>query len=184
MNIKQCCIIFVGTLGMVSNAFAGDPRDVVPDLQKWASHPLVVNAVKEQNNKKVKLKDIKQIDKEWREKKGDLPLKDQLMTNAAAKELAGREKEKPYFVESILTDNRGANVAITAVTSDYWQGDEVKFSKSFNKGKGGSYVGRIKRDKSTGERLSQVSVSVMDGNVAIGTLTVGVRVDKIGTGTK
>lgn len=100
-------------------------------------------------------------------------------SNAAAKVLAKIQQAKPYLVEFILTDNQGANVAITGMTSDYWQGDEPKFSNAFANGKGEIYIARPQKDKSTGEVISQVSVPVMSNGKAIGTLTVGVRSEKL-----
>ena len=65
------------------------------------------------------------------------------------------------------------------MTSDYWQGDEPKFTNAFTNGKGNTYIARPQKDKSTGEIISQVSVPVMSDSKAIGTLTVGVRPDKL-----
>jgi hypothetical protein len=101
------------------------------------------------------------------------------MDSATSKMLLAAEKAKPYFTETILTDNQGANVAISSMTSDYWQGDEPKFVKAYAEGKGADYVARAKKDESSGAVVSQVSVPVMDGGKAIGTLTIGVNVQAI-----
>jgi hypothetical protein len=98
-----------------------------------------------------------------------------MLVTPLSTELKTVEKSKPYFIETILTDNQGANVAITDLTSDYWQGDEPKFVKAFADGNGADYIARPKKDDSTGQVISQVSVPVMDGGVAIGTLTMGVN---------
>ena len=66
------------------------------------------------------------------------------------------------------------------MTSDYWQGDEAKWENSFNGGKGGVDVGKIKFDKSANTQLQQVSLPIIDesGNV-IGAITYGLAIDKI-----
>ncbi len=38
------------------------------------------------------------------------------------------------MTEVFVMDARGLNVAASDVTSDYWQGDEEKFSETFPKG--------------------------------------------------
>ena len=76
-------------------------------------------------------------------------------------------------------DNQGANVAMTDKTSDYWQGDEAKFQKAFNGGAGAVFIDAVKFDESAQAYLVQVSVPVMDGDQAIGAITMGIDVDKV-----
>ncbi|MGB9129197.1 MAG: hypothetical protein WCB97_06080 [Thiobacillus sp.] len=154
-------------------------KDVVQEIVQAAANSAVVQAVKEQNAKGVGLAKIQEQDKEWMGAKEPNAFMKSLTANSAAKALASAEKSKPYLVEFILTDNQGANVAITGMTSDYWQGDEPKFTNAFADGKGETYIARPQKDKSSGEVISQVSVPVMADGKAIGTLTVGVRVDKL-----
>jgi hypothetical protein len=86
---------------------------------------------------------------------------------------------KPYFDEIFVMDNQGANVAMTDKTSDYWQGDEAKFIKSFNGGHGAIFVDQVKFDDSSQAYLAQVSVPVWDGDKVIGAITFGIDVDKV-----
>jgi hypothetical protein len=162
-------------------ALAKEVKDVVPEVVHAAADPVIVKAVKEQNAQGLTLAKIQEIDKAWMDTtdahKEVTAFMKSYASNAAAKELA--KLEKPYMVEFILTDNQGANVAITGMTSDYWQGDEPKFSNAFANGKGEIYIARPQKDKSTGEVISQVSVPVMSDGKAIGTLTVGVRPEKL-----
>jgi hypothetical protein len=162
-------------------ALAREVKDVVPEVVKAAADPVIVKAVKEQNAQGLTLAKIQETDKIWMattdaHEKPTAFMKS-IASNVAAKRLG--KLEKPYMVEFILTDNQGANVAITGMTSDYWQGDEPKFSNAFANGKGEVYIARPQKDKSTGEVISQVSVPVMSDGKAIGTLTVGVRPDKL-----
>jgi sensor histidine kinase regulating citrate/malate metabolism len=74
-------------------------------------------------------------------------------------------------------DNQGANVCMTNRTSDYWQGDEAKWQKSFEGGKGAIFIDERKYDSSAKAVIVQISVPVMDGDKAIGAITVGIKVD-------
>ena len=165
--------LFAGT------SFAGEVKDIVPEILQTAANPAIVQAVKEQNAKAIALTKIQEMDKAWSSAKTPDGFMKSLTSNPAAKALAAVEKSKPYLVEFILTDNQGANVAITSMTSDYWQGDEPKFTNAFNDGQGKTYIARPQSDKSSGEVISQVSVPVMSNGKAIGTLTVGVRIEKL-----
>jgi hypothetical protein len=160
-------------------ALAREVKDVIPDVIEAASNPVIVKAVKEQNAKDIPLTKIQEIDKSWLDTTNTHKEPSEFMksfaSNTAAKVLTKIEFRKPYFVEFILTDNQGANVALTGMTSDYWQGDEPKFTNAFANGKGNTYIARPQKDRSTGEVISQVSVPVMSDGKAIGTLTVGVR---------
>jgi len=170
--------ILAGSL-LLGPAHARVVKDVVPEVVQAAANPEIVKAVKEQNDKGVSLDRIKELDKAWIGAKEPTAFMKSIASNAAAKVLAKIEKSRPYLVEFILTDDQGANVAITGMTSDYWQGDEPKFTNAFANGKGNVYIARPQMDKSTRETISQVSVPVMSDGKAIGTLTVGVRIDKL-----
>ena len=164
---------------LVGPTYAKEVKDVVPEVVQAATNAVVIKAVKEQNAKGIALAKIQELDKVWMAATSPDAFMKAHASNAAALELAKIEKAKPYFVEFILTDDQGANVAVTGMTSDYWQGDEPKFTNAFANGKGEVYIARPQKDKSTGEVISQVSVPVMSDGKAIGTLTVGVRADKL-----
>jgi len=68
---------------------------------------------------------------------------------------------------------------MTGKTSDYWQGDEAKFKKSFASGAGGIFIDEVEFDDSTQAYLVQASVPVKDGGKVIGAITFGIDVDKI-----
>jgi hypothetical protein len=76
-------------------------------------------------------------------------------------------------------DNKGLNVAQSDVTSDYWQGDEAKWKKSFLAGPDGLFIDEVEFDESTQTYQAQVSVSIADpdSGEAIGAITVGVNVE-------
>jgi hypothetical protein len=172
---------------LASSLFAGaalarEVKDVIPDVLEAASNPVIIKAVKEQNAKDIPLTRILQINKSWidttNSNKEPTEFMKSFVANAAAKALTKIEFRKPYLGEFILTDNQGANVALTGITSGYWQGDEPKFTDAYANGKGNIYIARPQKDKSTGETISQVSVPVMSDGKAIGTLTVGVRLGR------
>lgn len=182
--IKIIALLMFGFLTAITGSLYAEVapqavRDLAPSLKSWGMNTVLINAVKEQNSRSTSLDAIKKIDKEWMGSTGVTPFMKPLMENAAARELKKLEQSKPYFTEVFLMDNQGANVAMTNKTSDYWQGDEAKFTKSFNGGQGGIDIGKVKFDKSTQAYLVQVSVPVMEDGKAIGAITIGVNVDEL-----
>lgn len=154
-------------------------KNLAPKLAEWGNNPVLVAAVKEQNAKGMSLDSIKDMDKAWMDTTGINDTMRDMMNNPAAKELAKLESSAPYLTELFLMDNQGANVAMTNKTSDFWQGDEAKFTDSFANGSGAVHIGKVKFDKSAQAYLVQISVPVMDGGQAIGALTVGVNLDEL-----
>jgi len=60
---------------------------------------------------------------------------------------------------------------MTNKTSDYWQGDEVKWQESFKGGAGAVHIGEIEFNGSAQDYLVQISVPVVEGDKAIGAKT-------------
>jgi len=59
--------------------------------------------------------------------------------------------------EIIVFDRSGALVAASGVTSDYYQGDEMKFTQTFSKNQN-QFFDRLRFDESTGKFLVQITV--------------------------
>jgi hypothetical protein len=86
----------------------------------------------------------------------------------------------PAVLEAFVMDDQGGVVGENNLTSDYWQGDEEKWTGSFNKGKGGVDAGKEKFDKSANATIQQVSLPIIDkGGKVIGAVTWGVAVSKL-----
>jgi len=153
--------------------------DLAPSLKELGNDAILVAAVKAQNAKGMSLDSIKKADKEWMGATSVTPFMKSLMENDAASTLKKFESSKPYFEEIFLMDSQGANVAMTNKTSDYWQGDEAKFTDSYKGGAGAVHIGKVKFDKSVQAYLVQVSVPVMDAGKAIGAITIGINVDEL-----
>ena len=177
-------VTFLVVLG-TSMVYGGEaaPQKVVDlangALAAYGQDPVIVEAVKAENAKGKTLDQIKEMDEKWKETAGVADYMQALMDNEAGKYLREIMDGQPYFAEIFVMDNQGANVAMTDKTSDYWQGDEAKFQKSFNNGAGAVFVDEVEFDDSTQTYLVQVSVPVLDGGKAIGAITFGIDVDKV-----
>lgn len=92
------------------------------DLQTLLSRPL----------RNRSLSDILNLDNQWQAHAPTLasPLARDILALPPSRELARWQKDQSGLVtEVFLTDRLGANVAQSQLTTDYWQGDELKFQR-------------------------------------------------------
>lgn len=148
-------------------------------LANLGTDPIIVKAVNDENAKKKTLTQIMDMDKKWKAHAGIADYMKTLMDSECGKHLRNIQKSAPYYAEIFVMDNQGANVAMTDKTSDYWQGDEAKFKKSFAGGAGSIFIDDVEFDDSSQAYLVQVSVPVKDKGKVIGAITFGIDVDKI-----
>ncbi len=153
-------------------------------IKEWSSKPAVISAVKASNKAHVNLKlsEIFSLDSQWRKEKkqgsGDLIQK--MIGNDLSQYLKKVKLESSgLFSEIFVMDNKGLIVGESDVTSDYWQGDEAKFMKTFPVGANGMMIDNIRYDVSARTFQSQVSLTVndTDNKQPIGVITVGVDVE-------
>jgi hypothetical protein len=164
----------------VSQSFSATPADAqakskaaVEKIKKMAADPAVVAAVKAQNAKKVPLATIKKLDAEWIA--GDTKVSSEISSRPCSVELQKLLQANPELTEAFAMDDQGANVCMSDRTSDYWQGDEAKWQKSFADGKGAVFSDERKFDSSAKAVVVQVSVPVTENGKTIGVLTVGLK---------
>ena len=149
----------------------------VQTLRVFANSPIIVEAVRKQNGENLSMSVIKQRDQEWSSTKELTPFKLSLQQSKAGEFLKNRMATNPAFNEGFLTDNQGANVAAYPATGDYWQGDEEKWTASFNGGNGRVFIGKLEKDESTGTIATQVSAPVLDRGKTIGVLVMGIKIN-------
>lgn len=183
--------IYAG-LALAATAWAAGPHEVPirefakSTVQDWISNPAVIKAIKNQNARHADLSqaDIVAMDKKWRAETASVkrPMIDRVLSNELSRFLAKVRKDQHGIVtEVFIMDNRGLNVGQSDVTSDYWQGDETKWKKTYLVGPDAMIIDEVELDESTQTFQSQLSMSITDeatGKV-IGAITVGIDVEAI-----
>ncbi|MEM9639856.1 MAG: type IV pili methyl-accepting chemotaxis transducer N-terminal domain-containing protein [Pseudomonadota bacterium] len=156
------------------------------ELITWVQDPALVEAVKAQNAAHANLgqDEVDALDVQWRAEAGGDggPLVADLMSRAVSLTLRDKQVATAGFINEIFVmDNLGLNVAQSAVTSDYWQGDEAKWQETFGNGSGAVHISDVEFDDSTGVFQSQVSLPVKDLETGdlIGAITFGVNVQSL-----
>jgi hypothetical protein len=100
--------------------------------------------------------------------------------NATSKWLQAQLEKAPNgaVTEIFVMDGWGWNVGQTGGTSDFYQGDEGKWQKTFA-GASENGVEVLPIVEEDGMKISQVSLPIKDGDKNIGAVTIGVNVDKL-----
>ena len=156
---------------------------VAAKVAPWLSDAVVIGAIKDQNGKTASYSDadIQKLDKQWRAEvdAASKPLIDSVLKDPLSAFLAKKkEAAGGVITEVFVTDAKGLNVGQSDVTSDYWQGDEAKWQKTFLVGPDAIFVDKVEKDESTQALQSQVSVTIKDDTgKAIGAITLGINVD-------
>ena len=176
----------IGAGSASANEFEPQIREMISSqLKSWVSDPVIIAAIKAQNDKHASLDAgaIDTLDKQWRAEAkagGSGPLIDATLANDLSKFLKTKKEESGgLFSEVFVMDNKGLNVGQSDVTSDYMQGDEAKWQKTYGAGSDSVFIDEVEFDDSTEAFLSQVSLTIADGGTAIGAITIGVNVEKL-----
>jgi hypothetical protein len=146
-------------------------------LVKIGQDATLVSLVEAQNAKRVSLAKIQEIDKQWIAEKGINAFMSGLLGNSASTRLLSLTGQYGFILEAFVMDNQGALVGLTNKTSDYWQGDEAKFTDSYKGGTGAVHYGEPEFDESANATIVQISVPVSKGGKAIGAITFGVSIE-------
>lgn len=190
-GLSAAAVAIIASLSMSGNAMANEYESQLrgifqEQLQSWLSSPLLIDAINKQNNDHAGLTDadIDSMDKQWRSqaKNGGGPLIDRVVQREASAYLSGKKKESGDLVtEVFIMDNKGLNVAVSDITSDYMQGDEAKWKKTYPQGAGQIFVDEVEFDDSSETFQSQVSATVVDpaSGRAIGAVTFGINIDAL-----
>ncbi|PCI05613.1 MAG: hypothetical protein COB78_03180 [Hyphomicrobiales bacterium] len=157
----------------------------IGQIYKIAQNDLLIDAVIEHNKKSKSYKQaqIDSMDRQWREEigAGDQPLIESLLSTDVSRYLKKVQSEsRGLFTEIFIMDKRGINVAQSAITSDYWQGDEEHWIKSYKAGTNSIAIGHMHVDESTQILQSHISIPIVDNwGKPIGAITFGVDVQML-----
>lgn len=134
----------------------------------------VLQAVLAKNAERETDEQIRTRDRLWMSNPAD-PLRRALTESRCAQRLRELVKDDPLVAEVILMDEHGANVCVSKATSDYWQGDEAKWEKTFREGLD-PFVDAPAFDASSGVFAVQLSVPVRKEAARVGALTLTLKI--------
>jgi hypothetical protein len=144
-------------------------------VRKVISDPELVRAIVAKNKVSESQAEVKRKDDEW-QGNPELPARKETASNECAQRLRAVVQDDAQIAEAYLMDNRGALVCSTTDVSDYWQGDEPNFQRTFGQGQF-LYVGDPAADPAgNGAWMVPISMVVLDGPTKVGAATLTLRV--------
>lgn len=151
------------------------------EVRGWAQDTTLIDAIRAQNavTGSYSQDEIDALDLTWRDTVGspNTPLIANVLEGTAADFLRTQvDGSYGMITEVFIMDARGLNVAASAPTSDYWQGDEAKFQQTYLVGPDAEHFSDIEFDDSTQSYQAQLSFTIVDSDTGqpIGAITVGV----------
>ena len=160
-------------------------KEVVDGIRKWLMVPVVRLSILGQNRKGKSFDQAKidALDAQWRaERKSD----DQpLITAVLSSPLSGyltriQAQSLGLYSEIFVVDFHGLNVGQSSITSDFWQGDEAKFQKTYDVGADAVFIDDAELEKDSATWRAQVNLTVSDQSGAkIGAATVEINLTEL-----
>jgi len=91
-----------------------------------------------------------------------------------------QKNQESLVTEVMLTNSIGTLVAMSGLSSDFWQGDEAKFERHIRKDPSNLYISRVYYDESTSRFQVIVSKPVIAAGhwLPLGVLVIGLDVEK------
>ncbi len=177
-------LVFAASFAQAVDAPPAMKAFVESDVMTWAHSAEVVDAIRAQNEAHAGIEqdDVLARDTQWRSEvgAGSQPLIQSVMTTPLSAFLSEQVAASSGRInELFVMDANGLNVGSSGITSDYWQGDEAKFQKTYEVGPDAIFVDAIEFDESSQSYLGQVSISITDpdSGEVIGAMTIGLNAE-------
>lgn len=187
-------LAFSPALVLSQVAFAQTPPDpatlitpaVIEQVNQWLANPIVALSINTQNDLRGSLSqpDIDALDKQWRNEResDDKPLISATLSAPLSVYLLRIQAGSlGLYPEIFVMDANGLNVGQSAITGDYWQGDEDKFQKTFPKGPGSVFIDAPEWDENFKVWRAQLNLTLSDPETGkpIGAATVEFNLDEL-----
>ena len=159
--------------------------EVISEIRVWSNVPVVMEAIRSRNAHAGSLDqaEIDSLDKKWRAetKENDQPLITSVLANPLSSYLSRvQARSVGLLTEVFVMDRNGLNVGQSSITSDYWQGDEAKFQKTFDVGPGAIFVDEPELNEDTMTWRAQINLTIDDADgKPIGAITVEVNLTEL-----
>jgi hypothetical protein len=180
--MRQSRVVMLAALfcAVASFTSAADPPQAVRNLanttlQEWAQDPLVVESVREENRQNKTVDQIQILDEGWRMTEGTPDFMRGWIDSDLGNKLKEFKGTQMYYTVLWVTDDNGANVAMTDKVPAYWHGEDPCFKTAYGNGSGEVYVGEVETD-SLGRSVATVCVPVVGHGITIGVLHAGIDV--------
>lgn len=160
--------------------------EFVEGLRQQLQQPVTILSVTAANktHEGVQQAEIDKLDAAWKSeaKSDDEPLIAELLSSPLSTYLLYLQaKSAGLFTEIFIMDKFGLNVGQSSVTSDYWQGDEAKYQKTFLVSPDAVFIDDAEYNDETKTWRAQVNLTIVDpdSKQAIGAATAEINLTEL-----
>jgi hypothetical protein len=193
MKVRQVAAIAAlaaATLAGSASAAEQTPDAAIPgwlvgEIREWAAAPVVMISIRAQNEKNADVDQatIDRLDQQWRAETeaAEKPLIAQVLGSPLSGYLTRiKAQGMGLYSEIFIIDAKGLNVGQSSVTSDYWQGDEDKWLKTYAMGPGAIHIGEVEYNEATRSHRVQISLTITDPETGapVGSITTELDLDE------
>ncbi|MEQ8657209.1 MAG: hypothetical protein RIC24_07865 [Hyphomicrobiales bacterium] len=180
--------------GMATTNDANTPPDpqrlinaaFIAETREWLANPIVGMMVEAQSERHASLTqaDIDALDQQWRAERevDNQPLISATLSTPLSSYLTRIQASAlGLYTEMFIVDAKGLNVGQSAITGDYWQGDEAKYENTFLVGVDAVFIDEAEWDEDWQIWRAQLNLSIPneDGTQAIGAATIEVNLTEL-----
>ncbi|WP_339860816.1 hypothetical protein [Paremcibacter congregatus] len=177
-------------LGVASSAHAKPDKKlidmaVIEQVKSWLSAPVVGITLDSQNQhyEEIGQADILKLDKQWRAERNDnqQPLIASTLNNPLSIYLTQIQAiSGGLFTEIFVVNKKGLNAGQSSITSDYWQGDEAKFQKTYDVGPKAVFIDEPELHEATQTWRAQLNLTLVNAKgKSIGAATVEINLTEL-----
>lgn len=157
---------------------------VVDEIRSWSSSPVVLLTLEASNERYASLDQagIEALDQQWRAEREveDQPLITAVLSSPLSSYLTRiQARSRGLYTEIFVMDAKGLNAGQSAITSDFWQGDEGKWQKTYQVGPDAIFIDEIEVNEDTGTENAQVNLSIAKDGQVVGAITVEINVTEL-----
>lgn len=140
---------------------------LVSEAKNWLSAPVVEIALGAQNRRYTGLDqaDIDRLDRQWRNEREaeNQPLIAATLNNPLSTYLTQIQAlSGGLYTEIFVVDSNGLNAGQSSVTSDFWQGDEAKFQKTYQVSANAIFIDEPEQHEGTRTWRAQLNFTLVD----------------------
>ena len=179
---------FVDTARAAGEVLSADLIDaaMIEAARDWVNQPIVVTSLRAANRDRATLDQaaVDALDLRWRaeRKEQDQPLIAGVLTHPLSSYLTRVQAGSlGLYTEVFVMDFKGLNVGQSSVTSDFWQGDEGKWQKTYAVGPSAVFVDEAEHHAETDTWRAQLNLSIADPDTgaAIGAITIEINLTEL-----
>lgn len=190
-------LLFTAACGLALSGAVAAAEPASPDIQKlvtpavikemrtWIESDIVRISIDTQNRRFAKLdrSTIDTLDQQWvKERESeDKPLIAATLSNPLSIYLSRMQgRSLGLYAEIFIMDQNGLNVGQSSITSDFWQGDEAKFQKTYDVAPDAVFIDEPEFDDEMKVWRGQVNFTVTDAEgKSIGAATVELNLTEL-----